>query len=197
MTRKKTKPKRRGPPSKITAARLKQICDFVRLGSWLETAAQASGISRETLRLWLKRSHAAQAKIDKGRKVSAEDKQLAAFVSDLRQAAAESELIDLERIDKAAEHVWQASAWRLERRFPKRWGNRQKIEQKTKSEHHHTGSVETKATVSLDEELKPYADALRSVFQELDADGSLPQDGPEQSVDSPQTDSQTSEVPGL
>jgi hypothetical protein len=38
------------------------------------------------------------------------------------RALAQAEIRDVLRIDKAAEKDWRAAAFRLSRRFPKRWG---------------------------------------------------------------------------
>lgn len=134
MAKKRGRPKNKGGrPIELTTPLADEICNFIRLGSWMETAAQACGIHRETLREWLKRGNKWLKAKRRGRKVPEVENGFIDFVQKARKAAAESELIDLERIDKAAEQVWQAAAWRLERRYPKRWGKRDSVDVSVKN----------------------------------------------------------------
>jgi transposase len=88
-----------------------RIITFIKAGSYLETAAAAAGVNSSTLHRWLKRG--AQG-----------EEPFAGFRSSVEAALAEAELRDLARIDRAAETQWQAAAWKLERRNPKKWGHR-------------------------------------------------------------------------
>lgn len=102
---------RRGRPTKLTPEVQEKIISVIRKGNYIETAAAYAGISKQTLYNWLKQG-ARQPNGVYGR-----------FVQAVEQALAESEMADLARIEQAAmDGHWQASAWRLERRFPKRWG---------------------------------------------------------------------------
>lgn len=101
-----------GRPTKLTPEVAGRICRAVRAGNYIDIAATLAGVHRATLYDWLKRGHA------EGRGLYYE------FAKALDKALAESEVRDVERIDKAGEKYWQAIAWRLERRFPKRWGRK-------------------------------------------------------------------------
>lgn len=92
-----------------------RILNFIRAGSYVETAAAAAGIDRSTLHRWLKRG-------------SEGEEPFASFGDAVTAALAEAELRDLARIDRAAETQWQAAAWKLERRNPKMWGRREYTE---------------------------------------------------------------------
>jgi hypothetical protein len=46
----------------------------------------------------------------------------------LEQADAQAEVRDILLIGKAAQTNWKAAAWRLERRFPDRWGPKRPVE---------------------------------------------------------------------
>ncbi len=48
-----------GAPIKYTEAIGKKICQMIKQGSWLETAAECVGVTRETLRVWLIRGNEA------------------------------------------------------------------------------------------------------------------------------------------
>lgn len=133
--RKPGRPKKLGRPCKLTPRVAEKICNFIRLGSWLETAAGAVGIDRHTLAEWLKRGE--RARRSKAR--DQRERMFARFARQVARAQAEAELLDLERIDSAAEGTelrkpeWQAAAWKLERRYPDRWGR------KDQHQHEHAG----------------------------------------------------------
>jgi len=100
------KPRGRG---KLKPEVKEKLFRALRLGSYIETAANYAGITRQTLYNW----------IDRGRK---EESPYHEFVKELDQVMAEAELRDLAIITEAAKEQWQAAAWRLERRYPDRWG---------------------------------------------------------------------------
>ena len=89
-----------------------RIVTYIRAGSYVETAAAASGVTKSTLHRWLKRG-------------SEGEEPFASFSDAVETALAEAELRDLARIDKAADESWQAAAWKLERRNPRQWGRRE------------------------------------------------------------------------
>lgn len=100
-----------GRPTKLTPELQRLVCDTLRRGAYLETAAALAGVDRTTLQEWLRRG---------GRE---EDGIYVDFSRAVQTAQAEAEMRDLDRIDAAAEAgAWQASAWRLERKHSGRWG---------------------------------------------------------------------------
>jgi len=111
--------RRVGRPTSLTPEVAEIIVDAMRAGNYAETAACLAGISVATLRNWLR---------DGRRNLSPE---LAEFARSVAQARAIAEVRDLEKIGR--DPSWQAAAWRLERRHPKRWGRR-KYEPKVKPE---------------------------------------------------------------
>lgn len=102
-------------PTKLTPKLQERVVGFVRAGAYVETAAAAAGISKETLYSWLRRGAAGEAPF-------------AAFAEAVEEAQALAEMRDLALIGKAAETEWTAAAWRLERKFPDRYGRRTKHE---------------------------------------------------------------------
>ncbi len=87
------------------------VAHFIRQGYTVEQACELAGIGRTTFYAWLSRGSQQPNSI------------YGAFVDAIKKAEAESELLLLQRIEKAAERgQWQAAAWMLERRFPKLWG---------------------------------------------------------------------------
>jgi hypothetical protein len=106
-----------GRPTKLTPALQKNITDALMAGNYIETAAAYAGVSKVTLYKWLK----------KGRREKSG--QYVDFVAAVDQAMAQSEVSAIARITKAGDESWQALAWRLERRFPAKWGKREKLTQ--------------------------------------------------------------------
>ncbi len=104
-------PRPTGRPSKLTPELQERLVALIRAGNYVETAVLLVGLSKQTFYEWLR----------KGR----EQKRgkYAAFADAIERAAAEADERDLRRIDEAADKgVWQAAAWRLERRRPDQFG---------------------------------------------------------------------------
>ena len=105
-----------GVPTKLTPELTERILTSIRMGNYVDVAAIGAGIPRDRIKEWL----------FKGAKGHRTYKQ---FTLDISQAIAESEERDLSLIDMAAmQGFWQAAAWKLERKFPNRWGKIQKVE---------------------------------------------------------------------
>ncbi len=110
-------PRGSGRYTKLTYDIMNKIVILVKAGNYIETAAAACGLSKQTLYNWLKRGN----KVDKN---SPKTEWIYAHFTDaLMEALALAEARDLRVLDKAAANgAWQASAWRLERRNPSKWG---------------------------------------------------------------------------
>lgn len=107
---------RKGRPVKLTPELIQEICRVIRAGNYIETAAAYAGISKSTLYDWLRRGKRAKSGIYRQ------------FSDAVQKALAESEIRDVMIIAKAAEENWQAAAWRLERKFPERWGRKERVQ---------------------------------------------------------------------
>lgn len=104
--------KGRGRPTKFDPEIANTIIEFIRAGNYVETAAAAAGIVKSTLYDWLKRGKRAKSGVFHN------------FSNAVEKAMAEAEVVDVTRIGIAAKEYWQAAAWRLERKFPKKWGRK-------------------------------------------------------------------------
>lgn len=104
-----------GRKTKLTPERQATIVRLIRAGNYLETAACAAGIDRQTLRVWLKRGAREAAGVYND------------FVVAVDEAAAVAEARSVAIIAKAAETQWQAAAWFLERSRRDRWGRQPTI----------------------------------------------------------------------
>ncbi len=108
--RRRIKQPGRGPDTKLTPEIQEQICLSLRLGNFRETAAAAAGVSSRTLRNWLRLAAANK------------DPVYVKFAKALELAEALGETRDVAKMAKAGGEDWRSIAWRLERRFSKRWG---------------------------------------------------------------------------
>jgi hypothetical protein len=102
----------------LTDELIETIAQAIRVGSYVETAVALAGISKDSFYRWLR-----QAESDDANEMTVK-------LSDaVKKALAESEKRDLDVIDKAAqEGEWTAAAWRLERKFPNKWGRQSKVQ---------------------------------------------------------------------
>jgi transposase len=107
-------PKQPGRPPKLqlTPEVQARIVQAVSAGSYLDTAASYAGVARSTMYRWLNRGRRDKKGV------------YAEFAKAVHKAMADAEIRDITQIAKATEASWQASAWRLERKFPDRWGRR-------------------------------------------------------------------------
>jgi hypothetical protein len=99
-------------PEKLTPEVQQKIVDSLRMGNYIETASAYAGINKTTLYDWLKRG----ARENRGK--------YRVFSNAVEKAMAEAEMRDVALIAQAAKENWQAAAWRLERKYPARWGRK-------------------------------------------------------------------------
>lgn len=101
-----------GRPTKLNDEIQARIVAFLGAGAYIETAAAAAGVSKQTLYNWLHRG-------------ADGERRYVGFLDAVERAQSEADLRDLKTIREAAQNgVWQAAAWRLERRHPEQWGRR-------------------------------------------------------------------------
>jgi transposase len=156
-----------GRPTKLTSDVHNQIVAAVRAGNYMETAAAYAGINKDTLYRWLRRGAKEKERVakDKRTKVRKEEQPFVEFSDAVKKALAEAEMRDVLVISKAADGgQWQASAWRLERKFPDRWGHKAKIQQEISGPGGQPVSVAVDLSVLTDEELR----SLESITKRLE-----------------------------
>jgi hypothetical protein len=115
-------------PTKLTAELTRKLCDLVAAGVELPRAAACAGLVPRTVERWRERGAAARGGPYRELYLA------------LAQADAQAEVRDVLLIGKAAQTSWKAAAWRLERRFPDRWGPRRPVEAKTEVCVEHTAA---------------------------------------------------------
>jgi hypothetical protein len=100
-------------PTKLTPEVEERITTAIRAGNYQETAALYAGISETTFYRWM----------ESGLSDEPENQQYRQFREAVEKAKAAAEIRDVVLIDKAAQDgSWQAAAWKLERKFPQKWG---------------------------------------------------------------------------
>lgn len=119
-----------GRPTKLTPELQDRIVQAIRAGAYIETAAAYAGVSKDTLYQWLKRGARSKSGIYRQ------------FSDAVEKALAEAEMRDVMLVGRAAETNWQAAAWRLERKFPERWGRRDRVSMEHSGEVHHTHKID-------------------------------------------------------
>jgi hypothetical protein len=101
--------------SKLDDAATERIFNLIRAGNTLEVAAAAAGIHRATLHRWMKYGKEQERGLYRR------------FMDEVEKAKADAEARDVALIAKAATADWRAAAWRLERRSPRRYGQKVQI----------------------------------------------------------------------
>jgi hypothetical protein len=96
--------RRRGRASKRTPERAVAIARNLRNGTYRDAASLAAGMSYSTLWEWMQ-----------------DDPEIVAIVE---EAEAVAETMYVSNIEVAARTTWQASAWMLERKYPAKYGRR-------------------------------------------------------------------------
>jgi len=100
-----------GRQTKLTLEVQDRIVAALRAGNYQETAARYAGISEDTFYEWLRRGK------------EEPESAYSEFSEAVEKAKADAEVRDVALIDKAAhDGSWQAAAWKLERKFPNKWG---------------------------------------------------------------------------
>ena len=153
-----------GPKTKLNENLIKELCNAVLHGAYVETAAVLCGISKETFYQWLKEANGPNPS------------RLCVKLSDsVKKSMAQSQMKDLARIEKAAENgQWQAAAWRLERKFPKEWGRQEKVQvehsgpdgKPIQTQHYHLHALASLTHDELVERVKMLREAHKQIEED-------------------------------
>jgi len=112
-------PKPTGRPKALTQEKQDQLCNFLREGNHIIPACAYTGLGSSTYYKYM-----ALADEPNPPQWAVE------FADAVKKARAEAELRNVQQIQKAATEPkhWTASAWFLERSYPKRWGRQARLE---------------------------------------------------------------------
>jgi hypothetical protein len=106
-------------PCTLTDEKENKIISALRIGSYIDVACRASGISKSTFYFWLEKASDQYQEYNNPR--------YKAFAAKVDKAMAEAEIYLLNDVRKKGQG-WQASMTIMERRWPERWGQKAKVE---------------------------------------------------------------------
>jgi hypothetical protein len=113
-----------GRPTKLTPEVLERVETALRLGAAHNLAAKCGGFSQATWSSWMARARDDYVQgVEPG--FGPKQSPYLAFLEAVEKAEGEGAATWLAIIERAAkEGVWQAAAWKLERRYPELYGRR-------------------------------------------------------------------------
>lgn len=104
-----------GRKTKLTEEVQKRFLDAIRAGNYYEPACHYAGIDYSTFRRWMQKGEEQRSGVFRE------------FCEAVKRAEAESEMRMVTLWQKQAVDNWQAARDFLERRFPDRWGRKDKV----------------------------------------------------------------------
>lgn len=106
-----------GRKSKLTPQLINDAVKLLKGGSYISTVCEFIGIDTSTWYRWIREGKKAKTGIKNH------------FYHAIKKAEAEAEIRMVTEIQKIAEEnkTWQALAWMLERKYPERWGRKDKV----------------------------------------------------------------------
>lgn len=130
--------------TKLSRKLIQEAENLIKLGNYNVTVCQYLGIGETTWYRWLQEGREAERGLKRE------------FWEAIKRAESHAEIRNVQVIQQAGQDNWQASAWYLERKFPDKWGRKDRLE----AELSHSGKVDIKAKISemTDDELKELAD---------------------------------------
>lgn len=156
----------KGRPSKLTAELQSRICDAIRAGNYIETASAYAGISKDTLYNWMKKGAREKERVaGTSRSIRKKEQIYVDFSDAVEKALAEAEVRDLIIISNAAKNDWKAAAWKLERKFPKKWGRKEQVSADIKTEHSGEVVERNEHDISITHKIEEYADVYEKLAQ--------------------------------
>ena len=120
-----------GRPTDLTPTTQERIALAIRGGNDNKVAAAHAGIGESTFYAWLDRGRKERARLaaSSRAKPRASETPFVEFLEAIQKAQADAETRNVALIAKAAqEGTWTAAAWWLERKYPERWGRKDRHE---------------------------------------------------------------------
>lgn len=125
-----------GRPTKLNKATFKAIVDAIASnGVSREVAAACASVGVGTLYNWLRWGREAKEGL------------YHEFFVAVKKAEAEAEHLAVKTIRTASRRQWQAAAWWLERKFPDRWGKKDRQEHSGTIVQRHSGTINVRHVI--------------------------------------------------
>jgi hypothetical protein len=119
--------------SKLTKELIDEASKWIKLGNYTNTVCRYLGIHESTWYKWMQEGEKARSGIKRE------------FFEAIKRAESEAEIRNVQMIQTAAKENWQAAAWYLERKFPDRWGKKDRMSLD------HNGKVDLKIEIDYGE----------------------------------------------
>lgn len=124
-----TPARKQGRHTLLNETRKEAISTMLKAGAYVDDACRAVGIHRATFYNWMQRGNVQRERLNAGLEIEPNEAQYLDFLDTVEEADAEGIIGHLMNIDNAAKNgTWQASAWILERKQPKKWGRYDRTE---------------------------------------------------------------------
>ena len=117
--------------TKLTPELQKKLIKHIEAGNYIVTACKAVGINKLTYYRWVQRGAKALQLEKEGGKVPESEKIYCNFCNSVRQAHAIGELEIFSEIRSQVRKDWRAGMEILARKYPKRWGKKDKLTPET------------------------------------------------------------------
>ena len=121
-------------PTKLNQQSHDKICQALRAGNNRPASAAYGGVTYQTFLNWLKRGRESLDQLQLPETIEDSEIAYAKFFEGVQKAEGHAEVGAVAIIQKAAREgisgQWQAAAWWLERKFPDKWGRRERIEKR-------------------------------------------------------------------
>ena len=115
--------KKTGRRSLLTEQRQEAIAAMLRSGAYIDDSCKSVGIAPSTFYNWLNRGNTQREREGAGLEIEEDERPFLEFLETVEMADAEGIISHVMNIDNAAKNgTWQASAWILERKQPRKWG---------------------------------------------------------------------------
>lgn len=115
--------KKPGRRTLLDEERSNRITQALENGTEVLHAIRSAGISHQTYYDWLNRGREERDRINAGLKPTPDEAPFLEFLESVEKAEATAATLHMENISQTALNgTWQASAWILERRFPRQYG---------------------------------------------------------------------------
>lgn len=125
-----------GRKTLLTPELQRAICDNITAGLNQQDAAELAGVPPSTFYYWLKRGELEQNRLAQAPRAKPRPKEtpFLEFLESVKKAQIDFKLTQVKNVEQAAPQHWQASAWLLERRFPKEYGQQVLVRQQVERE---------------------------------------------------------------
>ncbi|MCK9435601.1 MAG: hypothetical protein M0Q12_00165 [Synergistaceae bacterium] len=120
-----------GHPQKLNEQIHKTIMERITAGNTIEASAVSAGINKVTYYRWAQRGQKAKKELEENGHIDPADEKYIRFMEDIIKAKALSEVALVSKIHRAGETGtgdWRAYAFILERRFPDKWGRKDRLD---------------------------------------------------------------------